>query len=481
MGSERLFGFGARGSSTGQSMNTTLSTPARWAQQEFALARLGDQRRTQRLVKIAARLAQNPGGTLPQALPQWKELKAACRFFDQPGVDPVAVQTPHWEATRARCREPGEYLLIEDTTELDYSAHPAAEGLGPIGNGRGRGLLLHTTLAVRVEQWTLAQRPEGVGLGLFHQKSWVRRGPPKRGRETWRQRLKRPRQSQCWTAALDHTSAPPPGSQWIFLADREADFYEPIEHCQRRGVDFIIRSYRDRAQAGAPEHLKAAAAQLPERGTLAVELRARAGAAARTATVQVRGGTLTLKGPERPGDKKPAFTVNVVEARELEPPAGVAPLHWTLLTSLPCGREAEAQRIVGRYTARWWIEEYHKALKTGAGVEASQLAQAHRLETLVAVLAIVAVRLLNAQWLARARPDEAVVPEAFGPQALQILEAEWGRPPAGWTHRTTLLAVARLGGFLARKGDGNPGWQTIWRGWQRLLWMARGLETLLPS
>lgn len=459
-------------------MSIHLSTPTQWAQAEFALAELGDQRRTERLVKIATRLAQNPGGTLPQALPRWAELKAAYRFFDQPAVGPEQVQTPHWEATRARCREPGEYLLIEDTTELDYSFHPAAEDLGRIGNGRGRGLVLHTTLAVRIEQWTLEQRPEGLALGLFFQQIWARTGPPKRGRETWRERLQRPRQSQGWTAALEQTPPPPPGSRWIFLADREADFYDPIEHCQRLGTDFIIRSYRNRAQPDAPEPLRQAAAQLPERGTMTVELRARPGQAARTARVQLRSGSLTFKGPKRPGETKPAFTVNVVDACELAAPAGVAALHWTLLTSLPCERPAAAQRIVGRYTARWWIEEYHKVLKTGAGVEASQLAKARRLETLVAVLAIVAVRLLNAQWLARARPDEMVAPDAFGPQALKLLAAEWGEPPGGWTHNNALVAVARLGGFLARKGDGQPGWQTIWRGWQRLMWMCHGLETL---
>lgn len=99
-------------------------------------------------------------------------------------MGPVEVQTPPWEATRNRCRAPGEYLLIEDTTRLDYSFHPATEDRGSIGNGDGRGLLLHTTLAVRVEHWTLDQRPEGVALGLFWQQSWVRTGPPKRGRET---------------------------------------------------------------------------------------------------------------------------------------------------------------------------------------------------------------------------------------------------------------------------------------------------------
>ena len=164
-------------------MNTALAAPAQWVQQEFASVGLGDPRRTQRLVKLAARLAPSPGGTLPQALPQWSELKAAYRFLSQPQAGLSEVQTPHWERTRAGGREAGEYLLIEDTIELDCRTHLATQELGPIGNGRGRGLLLHTTLAVRVEAWTAEQPPEGVLVGLFGQQCWTRPGPPKRGRE----------------------------------------------------------------------------------------------------------------------------------------------------------------------------------------------------------------------------------------------------------------------------------------------------------
>src|SRR5712691_10284714 len=101
-------------------MSTTLLTPAQWAESEFASARLGDRRRTARLVKIATHLAQSPSGTLPQAFPEWSELKAAYRFFNQPKVTFEQIQRPHWEHTRALCQEPGQYLLIEDTSELDY-------------------------------------------------------------------------------------------------------------------------------------------------------------------------------------------------------------------------------------------------------------------------------------------------------------------------------------------------------------------------
>jgi Transposase DNA-binding/Transposase DDE domain len=459
-------------------MTKSLLAPAQWAQSEFALAQLGDQRLNQRLVRLATGLAQNPGGTLPQAFPQMKDLKAAYRFFNQAKVGPPQIQTPHWEQTRQLCRQPGEYLLIEDTSELDYSGHPGCEDLGPIGNGRGRGLLLHSTLAVQVQSWDLVQRPEGLVVGLMDQQCWRRTGPPKRGRETWKQRIQRPRESQRWAAVLEQGEGPPAHSQWVFLADREADFYEPIERCQRRGVDFVIRAYRDRRLADQPGYLKDALAQMAVQGTMEVELRSRAGQPARTARVQVRSGTVRCKGPERPDGDKPDFTLNVVEVREVDGPAGVEPLHWILLTSLSCQRWTEVQRIIGRYAARWWIEEYHKALKSGVGAEESQMQRAYRIETLVAVLAIVAVRLLNAKWLARSRADEPVDAEVFGAQALELLAARFGPPAGGWTHRSALVAVARLGGFLARKRDGLPGWQTIWRGWQRLMWMCEGLETL---
>ena len=134
--------------------------------------------------------------------------------------------------------------------------------------------------------------------------------------------------------------------------------------------------------------------------------------------------------------------------------------------------------MVARYALRGWIEQYHKALKSGAGIEESQLEKGFRIENLLAVLAVLAVRLVNTQWLARNRPDEPVEVQSFGASALEILSAKYETPKGGWTNRTVLMAVARLGGFLARKHDGLPGWQTIWRGWSKLMSMCEGLELL---
>jgi len=459
-------------------MTTSLLPAAQWAQIEFGFAQLGDRRRTKRLVNIAQHLAANPGGTLPQAFPHWAELKAAYRLLDGPGVSFDKILAPHLERTRAACREPGEYLLIEDTTLLDYSHHCAAQDLGRIGDGQGRGFELHSNLAVRVEAWNLQQRPEGTVVGLLGQQCDCPR--PRPPGETEPERWRRPRKSQRWAAALKAAGSPPEGCQWIYLGDRETDFYEPIQICQQHGIDFVIRARHDRRLAEEAGHLQEALSRAPILGQTTVELRARPGQAARTAIVELRRVRVDLDGPWRPGGWQPPLTeITAVEVREIHAPEGVQePLHWILLTSLPCESWAAVQRVVGRYTARWWIEEYHKALKTGTGVEESQLERGYRLEALIAVLAVVAVRLLGTKLLARSRPEGVEAVESFGAEALAILEKKLGLPNGGWTNQSVLIATARLGGFLARKRDGMPGWQTIWRGWQRLMWMCEGVETL---
>jgi len=460
-------------------MIAALASPAEFAQIHFAFAQLGDTRRSQRLLKIATGLAANPGGTLPQAFPEWKELKAAYRFFNQRGVNFESVIAPHLERTRQNCREPGEYLLIEDTTLLDYSKHWATEDLGVIGDGGGRGFELHSALAVRIEGWTLEQRPEGIVVGLFHQQCHTPRPIPKG--ESRNQRLSRRRKSQKWAESIAWTGGPPSGTRWIFAGDREADCYETIEKLRRELVDFVIRACQDRRLADEDSnHLRQKVAQAPLLGQKTVEVRSRGGEPARTAIVEVRSVRVDLDGPWRPGGCRPPLkNVGVVEVREVNSPEGVKePLHWLLLTSLPCATWAEAQRVIGYYTGRWWVEEYHKALKSGATVEESQLQHAHRLEPLIAVLAVVAVRLLSTKLLARSRPDSFEAAASFGEEMIDILEKRFGKPKGGWTNRNVLVTTARLGGFPARKRDGLPGWITIWRGWHRLMWMCEGFELM---
>jgi len=458
--------------------NTFLSSPDQWAQAEFGFAPLGDTRRNKRLIKVATSLAANPGGTLPQALPEWAELKAAYRLLNQQRVTFERIQTPHWERTLQASRQPGEYLLIEDTTVLDFSLRPGCEGLGVIGDGRGRGFELHSTLAVRIEGWTLEQRPEGTLLGLLYQQCCAPRPAPKG--EKRGERLSRARRSDKWAQAIRRVGRPPQETHWIYCGDRESDIYEAIQACQQHGVDFVVRSCQDRRLAEPAGHLRETVARASRLGRTTVEVRARAGQPARTAIVEVRCVQVALDGPWRPGGMRPPLAgVGVVEVQEVDAPEGVKePLHWILLTSLPCDTWAQGQRIVGCYTARWWIEEYHKALKSGVKVEESQLEQASRLECLIAILAVVAVRLLHTKMLARSRPETFEAASSFGKEMLGLLERKLGRPKGGWNNRNLIRAIARIGGFIGRKSDGEPGWQNIWRGWQRLQWMCAGANLM---
>ena len=164
-------------------MNTTFGEAGAWGgKSNLGGARLGDRRRTRRVVQVAAGLARCPSGTLPLALRHWKELKGAYRLFSNQGVSHPALLETHCQRTLAECRQPGEYLLIEDRTLLDYSGHRATRGLGRIGNDRGMGFLLHTTLAVKVE----AEAAVRV-VGLLGQSCWARTGSSARAKkERWR-------------------------------------------------------------------------------------------------------------------------------------------------------------------------------------------------------------------------------------------------------------------------------------------------------
>jgi len=480
-------------------MRETLLMPMEWAQAEFATADLGDKRRTTRLVKLAAALAANPSaGTLPSALPQWSDLKAAYRLLGSDAVDRAAVVAPHVTRVREDCLGGGErgggrqVLLIEDTTSLDFTSHAATDGLGRIGDDGGRGLFLHTTLAVSIRAWggdhddddaDDADEPVTELLGLFDQRCWARpprpAGRPATHGEPKRSRLRRARESQRWAACLQGLTATAMTSSscgLTLVADREADIYETFARCRGAGVGWILRACQDRALEDEGRHVFDAAATVKCR-RVTVDLRARPGQKARRAVLQVRAAAVTPRGPWRPGGWTGPQQMNIVEAREVNAPAGVEPLRWVLLTTWPIAAPRDCRRVVRAYARRWLIEQYHKCLKTGCSVERSQLATARALSALLGVLSLVSLRLLDAMLLARARPDEPVTRRQLGPEALAVLTATFGEPAGGggaWTHRTSLRAIARLGGHLGRTGDGEPGWQTIWRGWQKLMLLCDG-------
>jgi hypothetical protein len=445
-----------------------------WAANEFRDCPLGDKRRAERVIKMATEFCGEAHGVLPKTFKAWAALKAAYRLLGTPQVTPEGLQQPHLEHTQATCLERGTYLLIQDTTDLNFTRSAEMEGLGWTGNEAEHGFLVHSTLAARIENWSGEGIPTVNVLGLFGQEVWTRQHKAYKGKETRWERQQRERESQRWARPLFASGGAPSWAQWIYVADRESDIYEVLGGCLDQGTSFVIRACWPRKVDGMQGGLHCAARQAPVRGQVAVELRGRPGQPARTAHLTVRARAITICAPQRPGGKGPNLTFNLVAAMEENPPPGVKPLEWVLLTDLPANDLLACKKVLHIYENRWLIEEYHKALKTGVGVEDSQLESVQALRNLLAVLAIVAVRLLRLKLVGRSDPRQPLAPEEVDMEDVLLLEQKYGRPKEGWTCRQVLRHIARLGGFLARTGDGEPGWLTLWRGWNDFVLMMEG-------
>lgn len=457
-------------------MEGMLLSAADWAQQNFSGADLCDARSERRLVRVAAHLAAHPCGCLNGAIADWGELMAAYRLLSREETTFEAVTRPHQELTRRSCRTAGDYLLIEDTTSLNYASHTATFGLGRIGDDRATGLYLHSNLALKIEGWQAAT-PLCSAVGLFHQKCWART-LAKKHKEKRSARLKRPHESERWAEAYELAEAPPPGTRWTHVGDRESDIAEVFSRCEAKGLDWIIRTNQARALQDEAGSIFSAVAQAPKQGAYTLALRARPDQAARLARLTLRATTVHLRAPQRTGQAPSEIITNVVEVLEEKAPIGVEPLHWVLSTSWPVAHLADSLRVVGAYACRPIIEEFHRALKSGVtNVEDSQLKQAKALRALIGVLCPIALRLISLKAAAEAQPTSNLKAGEFSQLGLQLLEKKYGAPRE-WTYLALIICIARLGGFLARTGDGTPGWQTIWRGWQRLITMIEGVEIL---
>lgn len=454
-------------------MTASLVSAGEWVREQLCDAELGDTRRTRRLVKALTAIADRPGQSLPRAMDGWGDLKAVYRLLGQEDVTYEGIIGPHWEKTLRACQSGGDYLIVEDTTGLHFGTR--AEGLSRSGEGEVKGIHVHSSLALRVWKW-VGDEPEVTVEGLLGQSAWVRKGEARRGRETRGERLGRAKESDRWGEVFERTGGPEEGSRWTYVADRESDIFRVIGRCRGKGTGYIIRGCWPRKVEGMELTIQEAVSAAGLLGRTELKLRARPGQKARVAKLEVRSVRVRVRPPRVGGKGMEAEEENVVEVREVGAPRGVEAVHWVLLTSWGCGTFEEAVRVVRAYAKRWLIEEYHKALKTGTGIEQSQLSTRGGLERLLGMLAVVALWLLNAKLLCVNHPDEPVSGEGIGEEVLMLLGAAYGKPEGGWTNRTVLRGIARQGGFLARRGDGAPGWITIWRGWQNLMMMCAGLE-----
>lgn len=449
----------------------------KWAHQQFGTCELGDKRRTKRAVRYAADVAADPDSSTPQQSEKWSDLKATYRLFDTAEVTFRGLAEPHWRQTRESFAGRGHILLIDDTTDVCFNNRKKLHGLGTIQSDKNQGFLLHSSLGI--------DAANGEVLGMAGQT--IRHREPVKKQHA-RQRLKRAdRESRLWGDVIDLVGTPATGATYTHVCDRGADNFEVYCHLIQQHSGWVIRAAQltrkvvDRE--AARWQIKKLLESLPLAGSYELEVRASAKQPARTARLEVRYASIQMP---RPAMTSPyvkqcgigEIPMYVVEVREVNPtgamwPNGFQPLHWVLYTSHPVENLDQSCGVVEMYEKRPLIEEYHKALKTGCRLESRQYENAHRLEAVTGILAVVAVRLLQLKTVAKREPERPacdVVPQKW----VEMLQVVRKRPIT--TVRQFFREMAGLGGFLGRKGDGEPGWITLWRGFEKLHLLLRGAE-----
>jgi transposase-like protein/transposase Tn5 family protein len=439
---------------------------ASWAVREFAETDLGDARRTQRLVALATLLAQRPGASLPKACGSRARLKADYRFFDNAAIEAQALLASHVAATTTRLAAVPRVLAVQDTTELDWTAHPATTGLGPLAHPAHQGLPVHTTLALT---------PERVPLGLLAQQVWAREPAATGQRVTRTRRPIAEKDSQTWLTSVEAVLAahtPCRQTRFICIGACEADGYDLFLHERPSGVDLLVRAAWNRRVDQPERYLWAQVAAHPVVATRTVRVPRRGAQPARPATLKVRWCLVLLCPPtHRQAEKLPTVAVWAVPALEEHPPAGREPIHWRLLTSGPVHTTADALERVDWYACRWGIEVWHKVLKSGCRIAARQLQSAERLQRCLPLYSVIAWRLLYATMLSRAAP-EAPCTALLEPEEWQALHCAIHRTPTPPdtppSLRQAVHWLGRLGGFLGRRCNGDPGVTVLWQGFQHL-------------
>jgi hypothetical protein len=385
------------------------------------------------------------------------------------------VFEPHQVQTGLRMAAHPTVLVVQDTTGLNFADHPATEGLGLLGAGRqgALGMWLHSSLAFA---------PEGRALGVVAVQRWVR-DPKEFGKAA--RRHERPieeKESFRWLQSYQATvqcARENPRTQFINIADREGDLYELFALAgQHPGVGVLVRARHERRDQCGSTLSELLAAQ-PLAGTLEMEVPRKPGQPARRAWLGVKFTAVTLQPPARQSGE-PALSLWVVEAQEILPAGSPRKaICWRLVTNVAVRDFASAVERMGWYRKRWSIEEYHRILKSGCGVQQRQLETVERLGKIIMLDLLVAWRVLELTRAAR-QPETLKAREYFGEDELAVLK-QWQLKNGQavnpeMTVREAVRVIAQWGGFLARKSDGEPGSMTLWRGLERLSQITLGYQ-----
>lgn len=439
-----------------------------WVATEMKTLDLGDPRLNQRVIRMIGLLSANPEASIPKACGNAADTKAAYRALSSKAVSAEEIRLAHARATAERACMAGRVLVASDTMVLSFGRDVQIKGLGPVGRKGERGLLVHTALMTT---------QAGVPLGVAYQQVWAREeGGGKK--QTRRNRLVEEKESFRWMETVDAIESLVPHDVEVWVSgDRESDIFELFAMERRAGLELVVRATHGRKVQGEEfKYLHAAVEAAPLLGEMEVEVPRSRKRKERTARLSVRACAVMLEPPRHylgRGDLSPV-QVSVVRVVEQETvPEGEEPIEWMIITTVAVNSLAEAVEVVAAYAQRWKVERYHYVLKSGCGMEKLQLESADRIERALAIYNVVAWRLLYMTYVARVAPELpcTAVLEDEEWKALYVVSSRRPRPIPDEppTVREAVRMIAMLGGFQGRKGDGEPGVQSLWTGFRRLM------------
>lgn len=452
-----------------------------WASRLFGHCQLGNVQRTRRLVKTAATLAGNGGGTVARACKSAAaELEGGYRLMRNAHIKVETMMHAGFEATAASVMTRSRLLAIDDSTTLSY-AHGIVSMLGDTGGkvaSRKRGLWVHSAVLVDAETQTTE--------GLIAQQIWSR-DPAARGKKTARKHTPyEAKESFKWSknAAALRQRLGAKMRDVIAVSDRESDIFAYLMDKHRQRERYIVRAAQDRVIMAADERLFSRLENSEKRGQMRIDVAQRGGRVARTALLTLRAQTVQLRAPKTASDAGATIQLNAVLAHEEAPPEKVTPLRWLLLTTESIADESALHDVLRCYGLRWRVEDFHKAWKSGAGVEAIRAQSVDNLKRHAVLLAFVAIRLLQLrETLDHPAMAERPCTDVLTDTQWKILwvstnKSQSALPPTPPSLRWAYEAIAKLGGFYDSKRTGRASWATIFAGWTRLEERVEGFNLL---
>lgn len=435
----------------------------KWAEEELSGVDLGDKRLNRRSVKLLGQLGERPTASIPGACNGWAETQAAYRFLAQEDIGWEDILTPHFGCTYERMAAHRVVLCIQDTTELDYNGQET-EGLGTLSYARQRGMYLHPTYAVT---------PERLPLGVLDAWMWVRDDKGKASRS-----LPAGAKESCrWIDGymrLAEQAASLPATRLVYVTDREGDFGDLMAqaHVMETPVDWVIRSVHNRKVVGEEDKLWDGFGSENVLGEIRFTLPARKKQPAREVLQQLSVKRCVIRSA-----KGVSISVTALQALEIDAPDGAEPVKWRILTNRLAETLEAANELLDWYRARWEIEMFFDILKNGCKVEALQLSTIDRLELALALFMIIAWRIQMLMRLGRTCPEmdcEVVFDREEWRAAYIVARRPIPKDPPSVNE--VIRLIASFGGFLGRKGDGEPGAKTLWIGLQRVMDFANGIR-----